>query len=210
MANVVSKYRKAIDRIDRARKRCVSRKSFPAASPMASWMERTIKARRGFEKPRRGPVEQILRDGVVCKLDAPLKRGDGIVFDAGDPTKKKKADASTTYAAKASSWRVKRRKAGSSISFPAGVTWTCENCMSATGYGRRTIRRWISASVTYETEKSYRVFPAYVSGRADLVDRCAEGHDGPGGTGDCPEAAAQPGDPGGGALGRLGGTVFRG
>ena len=32
--------------------------------------------------------KQILRDGVVCELEAPLKRGDGIVFDAGDPTKK--------------------------------------------------------------------------------------------------------------------------
>lgn len=34
-----------------------------------------------------GRVKQVLRDGVICELEAPLKRGDGIVFDAGDPTK---------------------------------------------------------------------------------------------------------------------------
>lgn len=35
-----------------------------------------------------GRVERILRDAVTIRLEAPLKRGDGIVFDAGDPTKK--------------------------------------------------------------------------------------------------------------------------
>lgn len=35
-----------------------------------------------------GRVERVLKDGVVCRIEAPLKRGDGIVFDAGDPTKK--------------------------------------------------------------------------------------------------------------------------
>ena len=35
-----------------------------------------------------GRVERVLRDAVICRIDAPLKRGDGIVFDAGDPTKK--------------------------------------------------------------------------------------------------------------------------
>src|SRR5690606_1597301 len=29
-----------------------------------------------------------MRDAVTVRLEAPLKRGDGIVFDAGDPTKK--------------------------------------------------------------------------------------------------------------------------
>ncbi|MFD2116942.1 DUF3656 domain-containing protein [Paenibacillus yanchengensis] len=35
-----------------------------------------------------GRVEQVMRDAVTVRLEAPLKRGDGIVFDAGDPTKK--------------------------------------------------------------------------------------------------------------------------
>jgi putative protease len=34
-----------------------------------------------------GRVSEVRRDGVLVKLEAPLKRGDGIVFDAGDPTK---------------------------------------------------------------------------------------------------------------------------
>ncbi|HEU6446824.1 MAG TPA: DUF3656 domain-containing protein [Verrucomicrobiae bacterium] len=32
-----------------------------------------------------GEVQKILRDGVIVKLEAPLKPGDGIVFDAGKP-----------------------------------------------------------------------------------------------------------------------------
>ena len=63
VANVVSKYRKAIDRYfdgedaRPSKEEVRERESFPAASPMASWMERTIKARRGYvpEKPRRVP-----------------------------------------------------------------------------------------------------------------------------------------------------------
>jgi U32 family peptidase len=35
-----------------------------------------------------GEVETVLRDGVVVKLAAPLKPGDGIVFDAGKPEEK--------------------------------------------------------------------------------------------------------------------------
>jgi putative protease len=35
-----------------------------------------------------GEVETVLRDGVVVKLVAPLKAGDGIVFDAGKPEAK--------------------------------------------------------------------------------------------------------------------------
>ena len=35
-----------------------------------------------------GEVESILRDGVVIKLAAPLKPGDGVVFDAGKPEAK--------------------------------------------------------------------------------------------------------------------------
>ncbi|HVU28517.1 MAG TPA: DUF3656 domain-containing protein [Verrucomicrobiae bacterium] len=35
-----------------------------------------------------GEVQKVLRDGVVVNLEAPLKPGDGIVFDAGKPDEK--------------------------------------------------------------------------------------------------------------------------
>ena len=35
-----------------------------------------------------GKVLKVLKDAVVCEIEAPLKRGDGIVFDAGRPTEK--------------------------------------------------------------------------------------------------------------------------
>ena len=35
-----------------------------------------------------GEVRKIVRDGVIVNLAAPVKRGDGIVFDAGKPDEK--------------------------------------------------------------------------------------------------------------------------
>ncbi|WP_442870371.1 DUF3656 domain-containing U32 family peptidase [Aneurinibacillus sp. Ricciae_BoGa-3] len=35
-----------------------------------------------------GMVKKKLKDAVICELEAPLKRGDGIVFDAGKPQEK--------------------------------------------------------------------------------------------------------------------------
>lgn len=35
-----------------------------------------------------GKVEKVLKDGILCHLENPLKRGDGIVFDSGHPERK--------------------------------------------------------------------------------------------------------------------------
>ncbi|WP_123042178.1 DUF3656 domain-containing U32 family peptidase [Cohnella candidum] len=100
VANVVSKYRKAIDKYFEGDESDPSREEmrelqqsfsrgfthgFLEGTNNKQLVEGTFPKSRGVYL---GRVEKILRDGVVCSLDAPLKRGDGIVFDAGDPTKK--------------------------------------------------------------------------------------------------------------------------
>ncbi|GIP41025.1 peptidase U32 [Paenibacillus sp. J31TS4] len=100
VANVVSKYRAAIDRYFdgenpkptkeemRELEQSFSRGftfGFLKGTNNKQLVEGTYPKSRGVYL---GRVRQVLRDGVVCELEAPLKRGDGIVFDAGDPTKK--------------------------------------------------------------------------------------------------------------------------
>ena len=41
-----------------------------------------------------GEVKQVLRDAVAIELAAPLKPGDGVVFDAGKPENPEEADGS--------------------------------------------------------------------------------------------------------------------
>ena len=100
VANVVGKYRKAIDRYFAGRAEGPSREEmrelqqsfsrgfthgFLNGTNNKQLVEGTFPKSRGVYL---GRVEQVLAGAVVCRLDAPLKRGDGIVFDAGDPTKK--------------------------------------------------------------------------------------------------------------------------
>lgn len=100
VANVVSKYRRAIDKYFegdlsgptkeelRELQQSFSRgftHGFLKGTNNKQLVEGTFPKSRGVYL---GRVERILRDAVICRIEAPLKRGDGIVFDAGDPTKK--------------------------------------------------------------------------------------------------------------------------
>ncbi|MFS0725929.1 DUF3656 domain-containing U32 family peptidase [Paenibacillus sp. 1P07SE] len=100
VANVVSKYRAAIDRYfagDRSKPSEVEVRElqqsfsrgfthgFLDGTNNKMLVDGTFPKSRGVYL---GRVERVLRDAVVCRVEAPLKRGDGIVFDAGDPTKK--------------------------------------------------------------------------------------------------------------------------
>ncbi|NDI33802.1 DUF3656 domain-containing U32 family peptidase [Chengkuizengella sediminis] len=99
VANVVSKYRKAIDRYFEGKnakpnkyemrelQQSFSRGftyGFLKGTNNKQLVEGTFPKSRGVFL---GDVKQVTKRGVVCKLEAPLKRGDGIVYDAGDPTK---------------------------------------------------------------------------------------------------------------------------
>ncbi|QOY35682.1 DUF3656 domain-containing U32 family peptidase [Anaerobacillus isosaccharinicus] len=100
VANVVSKYRKAIDEY-------VAGKNYAPSKAELRELEQSFS--RGFTygflkgtnhktlldgsfpKSRGvllGTVKKVLKDAVLCDIQAPLKRGDGIVFDAGRPDQK--------------------------------------------------------------------------------------------------------------------------
>lgn len=100
VANVVSKYRNAIDEYIAGRKYKPSKEEIRELQQSFSrgfthgFLEGTNNKKLldgTFPKSRGvylGTVSHVLKDAVVCKLDAPLKRGDGIVFDAGRPEEK--------------------------------------------------------------------------------------------------------------------------
>lgn len=98
VANVVSKYRKAIDAYFSGEKydpniidlqeleQSFSRgftHGFLKGTNNKQLVEGTFPKKRGVFL---GHVKKVTRDGIVVELNAPLKRGDGIVFDFGDPT----------------------------------------------------------------------------------------------------------------------------
>ena len=231
VANVVSKYRKAIDRYFdgdntppskeeiRELQQSFSRgftHGFLDGTNNKQLVDGTFPKSRGVYL---GRVDQVLRDGVVLKLDAPVKRGDGIVFDAGDPTQKE--EGGRVYDV---------RRKGVKIEGEAGEGWIVDIVPGRSDVDLRRVKVGDKVWKTndpaldkrlrqsFETEKPYRVFPvkvkssAALGSRSALVDRRAERHDRPDrfrdGTGHCPEASMtyelleeQ--------FGRLGGTVFQ-
>lgn len=175
VANVVSKYRKAIDRyfdgdLSKPSKEEVRelQQSFSRGFTHGfldginnkKLVDGTFPKSRGVYL---GTVEQILRDGVVCRIHAPLKRGDGIVFDAGDPTKKE--EGGRVYDI---------RRKGVKLEGEAGEGWVIDIVAGRNDVDLRRLnvgdRIWKTNDPaldkalrqTYETEKPYRVFPVHV------------------------------------------------
>ncbi len=100
VANVVSKYRKAIDEYMAGREYTPSKEDirelqqsfsrgfthgFLKGTNHKQLLDGTFPKSRGVFI---GTVKKVLRDAVLCELQAPLKRGDGLVFDAGRPEEK--------------------------------------------------------------------------------------------------------------------------
>ncbi|RRJ62222.1 U32 family peptidase [Paenibacillus oralis] len=175
VANVVSKYRKAIDQYfdgERARpskeeirelQQSFSRgftHGFLEGTNNKKLVDGTFPKSRGVYL---GRVEKVLRDGVVCKLEAPLKRGDGIVFDAGDPTKKE--EGGRVY---------DLRRKGVKQEGEAGEGWIVDIVPGRNDVDLRRLhvgdRIWKTSDPaldkrlrqTFETDKPYRVFPVHV------------------------------------------------
>ncbi|MCM3040863.1 U32 family peptidase [Paenibacillus motobuensis] len=175
VANVVSKYRKAIDRYFDGDNSTPSKEEMRELQQSFSrgfthgFLEGTNNKKLvdgTFPKSRGvylGRVEQILRDGVVCRLEAPLKRGDGIVFDAGDPTKKE--EGGRVY---------DLRRKGVKIEGEAGESWIVDIVPGRNDIDLRRVhvgdRIWKTNDPaldkrlrqTFETDKPYRVFPVHV------------------------------------------------
>ncbi|WP_028400502.1 DUF3656 domain-containing U32 family peptidase [Ectobacillus panaciterrae] len=100
VANVVSKYRNAIDEYLAGRDYTPSKEEvreleqsfsrglthgFLKGTNNKQLLDGTYPKSRGVFV---GTVKKVLKDAVLCELEAPLKRGDGIVFDAGRPEEK--------------------------------------------------------------------------------------------------------------------------
>jgi putative protease len=175
VANVVSKYRKAIDQYFAGDRTGPSKEEvrelqqsfsrgfthgFLDGTNNKKLVEGTFPKSRGVYL---GRVEQILRDGVVCKIEAPLKRGDGIVFDAGDPTKKE--EGGRVYDV---------RRKGVKLEGEAEEGWIIDIVPGRNDVNLQKVhvgdRIWKTSDPaldrrlrqTYETEKPYKVFPVHV------------------------------------------------
>ncbi|MCG7407951.1 U32 family peptidase [Paenibacillus sp. ACRRX] len=175
VANVVSKYRKAIDDYFdgtwtgpskeevRELQQSFSRgftHGFLSGTNNKQLVDGTFPKSRGVYL---GRVEQVLRDGVVCKLEAPLKRGDGIGFDAGDPTQKE--EGGRVYDV---------RRKGVKLEGEAEEGWIVDIVPGRNDVNLRRVkvgdRIWKTSDqaldkrmrATFETEKPYRVFPMHI------------------------------------------------
>lgn len=100
VANVVQKYRQAIDAYYQEKNFVLTRElkneleqsfsrgfthGFLKGTNHKQLLDGTYPKSRGVYI---GKVERVLKDAVVCNIENPIKRGDGIVFDAGHPEAK--------------------------------------------------------------------------------------------------------------------------
>lgn len=180
VANVTSKYRAAIDRhlegkpveptVEEIREleQSFSRgftHGFLKGTNHRKLLDGTYPKSRGVYL---GRVKEVLKDAVLCELVAPVKRGDGIVFDAGDPTKKE--EGGRVY----DLWRGEQKVEGE---FPEGTVRIImgRNDVDVTKIHPGN-RIWKTSDLkldkrlrqTFETEKPYRVFPLAVRAAGSL------------------------------------------
>lgn len=175
VANVVSKYRKAIDKYFDGDRSAPSKEEVRELQQSFSrgfthgFLEGTNNKKLvdgTFPKSRGvyiGRVERIMRDAVTVRLDAPLKRGDGIVFDAGDPTKKEQGGRVYDL-----------RRQGAKIEGEAQEGTLLEIVPGRNDVDLHKVhvgdKVWKTNDpaldkrlrATFETEKPYRVFPLHV------------------------------------------------
>ncbi|AEI38809.1 DUF3656 domain-containing U32 family peptidase [Paenibacillus mucilaginosus] len=174
VANVVSKYRKAIDRYFdgenprptkeelRELEQSFSRgftHGFLEGTNNKQLVEGTYPKSRGVYL---GRVKQILRDGVVCELEAPLKRGDGIVFDAGDPTKKE--EGGRVYDLRRKGVKFEGEAPGGEIEIIPGRNDVALARLHVGDRIWKTNDPHLDKRLrqTFETDKPYRTFPVHV------------------------------------------------
>ncbi|UUZ82672.1 U32 family peptidase [Paenibacillus sp. P26] len=174
VANVVSKYRAAIDRYFDGKNAKPTKEEmreleqsfsrgftygFLKGTNNKRLVEGTYPKSRGVYL---GRVKQVLRDAVLCELEAPLKRGDGIVFDAGDPTKKE--EGGRVYDLRRRGQKLEGEAPGGLVEIVPG--------RNDVDLGRVHVgdRIWKTNDPhldkrlrqTFETDKPYRVFPVRV------------------------------------------------
>ena len=180
VANVVSKYRKAIDDYFAGRDPKPSKEDlrelqqsfsrgftygFLKGTNNKQLVDGTFPKSRGVFL---GRVKQVLKDGVLCELEAPLKRGDGIVFDAGDPTKEE--EGGRVYDIRRKGVKLEGEAEGGLVEI---VTGRNDVDLRRVHVGDRI---WKTSDPqldkrlrqTFETDKPYRVFPVSVKVKGRL------------------------------------------
>lgn len=174
VANVVSKYRAAIDRYFngenprptkeelRELEQSFSRgftHGFLEGTNNKKLVEGTYPKSRGVYL---GRVKQILRDGVLCELEAPLKRGDGIVFDAGDPTQKE--EGGRVYDIRRAGVKLEGEAYGGLIEIVPGRNDVNLSRLHVGDRVWKTNDPHLDKRLrqSYETEKPYHTFPVNV------------------------------------------------
>ncbi|WP_274362569.1 U32 family peptidase [Paenibacillus thermotolerans] len=175
VANVVSKYRKAIDNYFEGKDVKPSKRDiqeleqsfsrgftygFLRGTNNKQLVDGTFPKKRGVYL---GRVKEITKDAVICELEAPLKRGDGIVFDAGDPTKDE--EGGRVY-------DLRQRGAKVEGEVPGGMA---EIVMGRNDVNLKRVhvgdRIWRTSDpaldkrlrATFETDKPYRTFPVAIA-----------------------------------------------
>ncbi|MFE5324068.1 DUF3656 domain-containing protein [Paenibacillus sp. NPDC056579] len=174
VANVVSKYRRAIDRYFedgnakptkeelRELEQSFSRGftyGFLKGTNNKQLVEGTYPKSRGVYL---GRVKQVLRDGVVCELEAPLKRGDGICFDAGDPTKKE--EGGRVYDIRRKGVKLEGEAPGGLIEIVPGRNDVNLNRVRVGDRIWKTNDPHLDKRLrqSFETDKPYRTFPVSI------------------------------------------------
>jgi len=174
VANVTGKYRKAIDdyyagrdpKPDAATMRELQQSfsrgftyGFLRGTNNKQLVEGTFPKSRGVYL---GRVKRVLKDGVLCELEAPLKRGDGIVFDAGDPSREE--EGGRVYDLRRNGKRLEDEATGGLVEIVPGKS---DVDLSRVHVGDRI---WKTSDPqldkrlrqSFETGKPYRVFPVSV------------------------------------------------
>ena len=153
VANITRVYRRALDKLraDPApRRRLAGRIAlrfgngfFARTAHGLVWrsQQSAVGPRPFWQKTRRLSRNGAARGGekVFAHLEAPLKAGDGIVFDAGRPDEKE--EGGRVYRVEAA--RGSGRSFASSVL--GGTTWISAAFILATGFGKRAIRNWTAA-----------------------------------------------------------------
>ncbi|WP_199616660.1 U32 family peptidase [Paenibacillus alkalitolerans] len=175
VANVVSKYRAAIDKYFEGRDPKPSKQElqeleqsfsrgftygFLRGTNNKQLVDGTYPKKRGVYL---GRVKEVTREGVICELEAALKRGDGIVFDAGDPTKDE--EGGRVYDIKQKGVKVEGELPGGLAEIVMGRN---DVNLKRVHVGDRIWRTSDPAldkrlRATYETDKPYRTFPVSVA-----------------------------------------------
>ncbi|RXT06334.1 DUF3656 domain-containing protein [Ammoniphilus sp. CFH 90114] len=180
VANVVSKYRKAIDEYMAGRdytpsaaeirelQQSFSRgftHGFLEGTNNKQLLDGTFPKSRGVYL---GTVKKVLKDAVLCDIEAPLKRGDGIVFDAGRPEKKE--EGGRVYDLRQRGVKVEGEVQDGLVEIVPG-----RHDINLTKV-RVGDRIWKTSDQeldrrlrkTYETEQAFKLFPLEITARGEI------------------------------------------